>query len=42
MFQFESYPHIGEIRMDILVYEKGWVIKNIKAPTRVEVELPDL
>ena len=36
MFQFESYPHIGEIRMDILVYEKGGVIKHIKAPARVK------
>ena len=42
MFQFELHPHIGEIRTDILVYEKGGVIKNIKAPARVKVELPDL
>ena len=41
MFQFELHPHIGEIPMDILVYEKGRVIKHIKAPARVQVELPD-
>ena len=28
--------------MDILVYKKGWVIKHIKSPARVKVELPDL
>ena len=37
MFQFELHPHIGEIRTDILVYEKGGVIKHIKAPPRVKV-----
>ena len=42
MFQFELHPHIGEIRTDILVYEKVGVIKHIKAPARVKVELPDL
>ena len=42
MFQFELYPPIGEIRTDILVYEKGGVIKHIKAPARVKVEFPDL
>ena len=26
----ELHPHICEIRTDILVYEKGWVIKHIK------------
>ena len=41
MFQFELHPHIGEIRTDILVYEKGGVIKHIKTPARVKVELPD-
>ena len=30
VFQFELHPHIGEIRTDILVYEKGGVIKHIK------------
>ena len=42
MFQFELHPHIGEINTDILVSEKGGVIKHIKAPARVKVELPDL
>ena len=42
MFQFELHPYIGEIRTDILVYEKGGVIKHIKAPARVKVEPPDL
>ena len=36
------HPHIGVIRTDILVYEKGGVIKLIKAPARVKVELPNL
>ena len=38
----ELQPNIGEVHTDILVYEKGGVIKHIKAPTRVKVELPDL
>ena len=42
MFQFELQLHIGEIRTDISVYEKGGVIKHIKAPARVKVEFPDL
>ena len=42
MFQFELHPPLGEIRTDILVYEKGGVIKHIKAPEKVKVELPDL
>ena len=42
MFQFELHPNIDEIHTDILVYEKGGVIKHIKAPARVKVELPDL
>ena len=42
MLQFELHPHIGEILTDILVYEKGGVIKYIKAPARVKVDLPDL
>ena len=42
MFLFESHQHIGEIRTNILGYEKGWIIKHIKAPARVKVELPDL
>ena len=35
-------PHIGEISTDIFVYEIGEVITHIKAPARVNVELPDL
>ena len=42
MFQFEFHPYIGEICTDILVYEKVWVIKHIKSPAGVKVELPDL
>ena len=42
MFQFELHPHIGEICADILVYEKGRVVKHIKATARVKVELPNL
>ena len=39
MFHFELHPHIPEIRKEILVYEKGGVIKHIKAPAIVRVEL---
>ena len=42
MFQFELHPHTGEIRIGILVYEKGWVIKHVKAPAINKVELLDL
>ena len=42
MFLFKLHPHIGEIRADILVYEKGGVIKHIKAQARVKVELLDM
>ena len=41
MFQFELHPPIGEIRKDILVYEKGGIIKHIKTPARVKVGLPE-
>ena len=41
MFQFELHPHIGEIRTNILLYERGEVIKHIKELARVKVELPD-
>ena len=41
MFQFELHLHISEIRTNILVYEKGGVMKYIKAPARVKVEFPD-
>ena len=30
MFPLELHQHVGEIRMDIFVYEKGGVIKHIK------------
>ena len=42
IFQFELHPHIGEIRTKIWVYEKGGVIKHIKASAKVKAELPDL
>ena len=34
--------YIGEICTEIVVYEEGWVIKLIKAPAIVKVELLDL
>ena len=42
MFQFELHPHISDISTEIFVYEKGGVVKHIKAPTRVKAELHDL
>ena len=42
MFQFELHPHTGEIRTEILVYEKGGVIKHVKAPAVNKVDLIDL
>ena len=36
------HKHIGEIHTTILGYDKGWVIKHIKAPARVKVELPNM
>ena len=42
MFQFVLPLHIGQIRTAMLVYEKGGVLKHIKAPARVIAELPDL
>ena len=38
MFQFELHPHTGEIRTEILVYEKGVVIKHVEAPGINKVE----
>ena len=32
MFQFELNPHSGKIRTEILVYQKGGVIKYVEAP----------
>ena len=42
MFQFELNQHTGEIRTDILVYEKGGVIKHVEAPAITKVDLIDL
>ena len=42
MCQFQWHPHIGEIRTEILVYEKGGVIKHIKVRAIVKVEPTDL
>ena len=42
MFQFELHPHTGEIRTEILVYEKGGVIKHVEAPAINKFELFDL
>ena len=41
MFQFELHPHTGEIHAEILVYEKGGVIKHVEAPAINKVELLD-
>jgi hypothetical protein len=41
MFKFELHPHTGEIRTEIWVYEKGRVIKHVKAPAINIVELLD-
>ena len=42
MIQFELHPRTGEIRTNILVYEKGGVIKHGEAPAINKVELLDL
>ena len=42
MFQIELHPHVGEIRNNFLVNEKGGIIKHIKAKAIVKVELTDL
>ena len=42
MFKFKFHPPIDEICTEMLLYEKGGVIKHIKAPARVKAELPDL
>ena len=39
---FELHPNIPEIHTHILLYAKGGVIKQIKAPEKVNVELTDL
>ena len=42
MFQFELHPHTVEIRMEMLVYKKGGVIKHVEAPAINKVDLLDL
>ena len=39
MFQFELHSHIGEIRTQVMVYDKAGVIKHIKATAINKVEL---
>ena len=39
MFQFELHPRTGDIRMEILVYDKGGVVKHFEAPAINKVEL---
>ena len=34
MFEFELHPHTGDIRTELLVYEKGGVMKHVEAPAR--------
>jgi hypothetical protein len=41
MFQFELHPHTGEICAEMLVYEKGGVIKHVEAPAINKVEPRD-
>ena len=42
MRNIELGPYISYIFMEIVVCLKGWVIKDIKAPRIVKVELTDL
>ena len=42
MCPFELHLYIGDIRTEILVCEKGGVIKHVKAPTINKDELLDL
>ena len=42
MFQFELHPHTEEIRTGISVYEKGGVIKHVKAPAINKIDLLNL
>ena len=41
MLQFELHLHIGDIHTNILVYEKGAVIRHIETPAINKVELID-
>ena len=42
MSQFELHPHTGEIRTEIMVYEKGGVINHGEAPAINKIEFLDL
>ena len=42
IFHFGMHPRIPEIRIEILVNEKGGVIKHMKARAIVKVEFTDL
>ena len=42
IFHFGMHPRIPEIRIEILVNEKGGVIKHMKARATVKVEFTDL
>ena len=42
MFPFELHSHTGEIRTEILVYEKGGVINHVEATAIDKVKLLDL
>ena len=42
IFPFELHPNTGEIRTEILVYEKGGVINHVEAPAINKVEPLDL
>ena len=42
MFQLKLHPHIDEIRTEILVHEKGEVIKHTDTSAIYKFELLDL
>ena len=42
MFQFELHPHTGEIRTEILVYDKGGLIKHVEACHTMAASAPAL
>ena len=42
MFQFQLHPHTSEIRTEIMVYEKGGVMKHVKATAMNKGDLLDL
>ena len=39
MLHFELHPYIPEIHKNMLVYEKGVLMKHIKTPERVKSNL---